>query len=690
MFRFIVLFILLAQFVALQTFAQEKTTKKIALIIAVGTYEPSTQWRSISSINDIPFIKTALISQGFSETNIDTLKNEKATKEGIVKALDNLIAKSAAGDIVVFHFSGHGQQIFDSRERKDELDGYDEALVPYNAGMRYDPVTNKGQNHLRDEELGDKLKILRGKIGSGGSLLVLIDACHSGTATRGEDVAVTRGTVEKFEPADYASTIKTAQTNSEGIFDDKGLLSNMVVISAASADQLNYETKDEHQQGVGSLTYAFSKAISQINGEINYKILFEKIKNDIQGWKPIQTPQIEGNTEQQVFGGKFIKSGELIQIDKWINDKTIAIPRGAIHSIATGAKFRLFPVDVLDYNKIPAAATGEITAVSMAKSTGTLSEPVKDKNTVYKVIFDSKSFGDMNVAVKIQLKEAAIANGIRNKLKEYSYITLDAPNSDILIEPYRDPKSAQQLLQVIAVNDSVLWQKTWPGGSKNVLTETESDEILKAIKKFSRAQFLRSIHTPADDKSFERVKVEIVPGIVKTINEQDSMVKQLTLADKTNVKGDLEFFEKDESAEENDGFIIRVKNNYDYSVFISVLDIQPDNIINVTIPDPNDPYSTAQDYKIMPGRTLETRPITLYRPYGKEFMKLLITKEPMDLKSVQTRSATKGAGSSFENFYNDTFKDDDSKESRGPKVAPVKVDEIRIVPITFNIVAKKK
>jgi hypothetical protein len=58
----------------------------------------------------------------------------------------------------------------------------------------------------------------------------------------------------------------------------------------------------------------------------------------------------------------------------------------------------------------------------------------------------------------------------------------------------------------------------------------------------------------------------------------------------------------------------------------------------------------------------------------------------MDLKGVQTRSTARGAGGSFETFYNDTFKDDETERSRGPKVAPVKVDEIKIVPFTFNIV----
>ncbi len=288
-------------------------------------------------------MKPTLTNQGFAEEDIDIIQNEQATKLGIIAAIDRLLAKATTGDIIVFHFSGHGQQVFDDAN-KDEADGYDEALVPYNANMRYGGGYT-GQNHIRDDELGNKLKLLRKKIGKEGSLLVLLDACHSGTGTRGQEISITRGAEIKCEPEGYKNTINNSRgAAKEGVFDDKELLSNMVVISAASADQLNYETKDNNNNGVGALSYAFSRAVSQSTGRLNYKMLFEKIKTDIQSWKPYQNPQIEGNTEQEVLGGKFIPSAEIIRISKWNGDNSIEIPRGIIHSITEGTKFDLYPV----------------------------------------------------------------------------------------------------------------------------------------------------------------------------------------------------------------------------------------------------------------------------------------------------------------------------------------------------------
>lgn len=667
---------------------QQTGPRKLALIIAIGTYDAATNWKPISSLNDINYMKPALLNQGFEENNIEILQNEQATKAGIIEAIDRLIAKAKQGDIVVFHFSGHGQQIFDDG-KKDEADGYDEALVPYNANMRYSSAYT-GQNHLRDDELGDKLKALRKNIGKEGSLLVLLDACHSGTATRGQGIAVTRGSDSKCEPEGYAKTITASRgSETEGVFDDKELLSNMVVISAASADQLNYETKDANNNGVGSLSYAFSQAIAQTNGAINYKILFEKIKTAIQSWKPFQNPQIEGNTEQQVLGGRYIKTSDIIRISSWGNDNTIEIPRGIIHSISKGTRFAIYPVDVTDIKNTKPIASGEVSDVSMVKCTGIFSGTAPDKTKAYNVVFETKSFGDMSVAVKITVPEKTIATTLREKLSRYEYILLDKANADIAITSYKDPGSKTQLLQVVAANDSILWQKPWTEGINNKLSEAETEEIFQNIKLYSRAQFLRSMYTPADARVFEYVQVEFIPGTIKTINGIDTLILPKTIKDKTNSKGDIHFLEADDERPENEGFVIRIRNLQDYSVYLSVLDIMPDNSVGVVIPDPSDINSTADDYKIASRQTFTTRPIKLYPPYGKDFMKILITRTAMDLKAVQTRSSSRGVGSSFEQFYNDTFKDDSSERSRGPKLAPVKVDEIKIVPFTYMITKRK-
>ena len=668
---------------------QPELPRKIALVIAIGNYDSSTGWKTISSANDINFIKPTLLSQGFSESDIEIIQNEKATKEGIINSIDRLIAKAQAGDIIVFHFSGHGQQVFDDAN-KDEADGYDEALVPYNANMRYGGGYT-GQNHIRDDELGTKLKLLRKKIGKQGSLLVLLDACHSGTGTRGQDISITRGSEAKCEPEGYKNTISGTRggSSAEGVFDDRELLSNMVVISAASADQLNYETKDNNNNGVGALSYAFSRALAQSAGPLNYKILFEKIKTDIQSWKPYQNPQIEGNTEQQVLGGKFIPSTEIVRISRWNSDNSIEIPRGIIHSINTGTRFDLYPVEVTDFKASQPVASGVVSEALMGKSTGVFSGSVPPKDRAYNIVFQTKSFGDMSVAVKINLSDAVLSSQVREKFKAFHFIVLDKPNADISFTQWVDPSTKEKSLQLVAANDSVLWEKEMKQNASQMVEESAED-IVQKIKQYSRAQFLRGIQTAPDAKVFEYVQVEVIPGIIRTINGVDTLIQKKDIKEMTNSRGDIQFREANDESPDNEGFVIRVRNLHDYSVYISVLDIMPDNAVAVLMPDPSDENSTAEDYKIAAKQTYTSRPIKLYPPFGKDFMKILVTRQAMDLKAIQSRSTSRGAGSSFENFYNESFMDDQSEKSRGGKMTAVKVDEIKIVPFTFNIVPAKK
>ncbi|MBT8377123.1 MAG: caspase family protein, partial [Bacteroidia bacterium] len=155
--------------------------EKHALIIAIGNYPARTGWPTISSLNDVPLIKNALEAQDFKSENILVITDNAATRKGIFNAFKQLMKKVKSGDIVVIHYSGHGQQIFD--DNGDEVDGKDETIVPYDALVRY-TSNYKGENHIRDDELGEVISDFRNKLGARGQLLLLLDSCHSGTASR--------------------------------------------------------------------------------------------------------------------------------------------------------------------------------------------------------------------------------------------------------------------------------------------------------------------------------------------------------------------------------------------------------------------------------------------------------------------------------------------------------------------------
>ena len=129
--------------------------KKRALLVGISKYRANgrTAWGNIHGKEDVDSLAPALTKKGFAVT---TLVNEQATYQGIVSSLKGLISETQKGDIVFIHFSCHGQPVEDGLLKgypKDEKDGYDEAIVPIDAGKVYSPNGYKGEKHLIDDKL---------------------------------------------------------------------------------------------------------------------------------------------------------------------------------------------------------------------------------------------------------------------------------------------------------------------------------------------------------------------------------------------------------------------------------------------------------------------------------------------------------------------------------------------------------
>lgn len=177
--------------------------KKRALLIGISHYPQTTRnnpctWTNIHGSNDVRLLRGTLQKQGF---RITTLTNAQATASHIRRALKRLCQQAAKGDMVVIHFSGHGQPFEDLSG--DEADGWDEAIVPYDAKKCYSR-TYTGRCHIIDDELERYINSLRTTVGPRGFVYVVLDACHMGGASRDESetdsAACTRGTNVGFSP----------------------------------------------------------------------------------------------------------------------------------------------------------------------------------------------------------------------------------------------------------------------------------------------------------------------------------------------------------------------------------------------------------------------------------------------------------------------------------------------------------
>jgi secreted trypsin-like serine protease len=150
-----------------------------ALLIGIERYKVE-RFNLRGTVNDVRNMRRLLIETfGFKPEQIVTLTDAQATRANILETFEQwLVAGSAPGSRVVFFMSSHGFQS-PERARGSEPDGMDETLVPHDVFVETVGGRKAVRNQIIDDEIADLLKAIPDR-----KVMVVIDACFSGTATR--------------------------------------------------------------------------------------------------------------------------------------------------------------------------------------------------------------------------------------------------------------------------------------------------------------------------------------------------------------------------------------------------------------------------------------------------------------------------------------------------------------------------
>lgn len=248
--------------VALTFVTTSHAQTKRALLVGISNYSTNsaTQWTDIHGANDVELIATTLKSQKFKTTKVT---NQQATAKRIRKEFNSLVKSCRPGDVVYIHFSGHGQPFED--KNKDEEDGWDEAIIPYDAQKVYIKGEYEGANHILDDELYGYFNQIRKNIGPKGFLCVVIDACHAGNTYKGDeedDETFCRGTKQAFSPSGKPFR---PRINADSNFRKYGIkqtagFANILILEACRSYQSNNEIKQDGQY-YGPLSYYVNKTL---------------------------------------------------------------------------------------------------------------------------------------------------------------------------------------------------------------------------------------------------------------------------------------------------------------------------------------------------------------------------------------------------------------------------------------------
>jgi hypothetical protein len=148
-----------------------------ALLVGVGKYSvPGIDLPGIDL--DLERMRETLNIMGFEDEQIRSLMDDKATSKNVTREFETWLRNGVKpDDRVVFYYSGHGSNNpdFDG----DEEDGVDEVLVTHDVRR----IMKDGKRALTGVVDDDTLARLIEAIPSK-NILIIVDACHSGTVTR--------------------------------------------------------------------------------------------------------------------------------------------------------------------------------------------------------------------------------------------------------------------------------------------------------------------------------------------------------------------------------------------------------------------------------------------------------------------------------------------------------------------------
>lgn len=287
---------------------------KKALLVGINKYSESPLR---GCVNDCLLMYKVLSEKfGFDTKNINLITDYDCTKKNIVRNLENLVNNSKSGDIIFFHYSGHGSQVVVSDwTNSNEADGLDEILCPIDLNWN-DPLRDNFLNTLfKDAPKGVKS-------------IVILDCCHSGTGLRNSprfirEYESEHDWINRFlppPPSNLLSNPKISideelgfimpkfssndpQTIKNSFLNDTIAQGNAILISGCKENQVSADAWFWGKYH-GALTYNLVKTLNKYNYKISFKGLVKSLNKTLKKSGFVQSPQLE--CKEEFFDQNFL------------------------------------------------------------------------------------------------------------------------------------------------------------------------------------------------------------------------------------------------------------------------------------------------------------------------------------------------------------------------------------------------
>jgi len=255
-------------------------------------------------------------------------------RQAVIDGFRNHLCQAGRDDVALFYYSGHGSQEKAPPELWHlEPDRLDETLVCYDS-------RTEGQWDLADKELA----ILLAEVAKRNPhIVVMVDACHSGTVTRAVDAGVRLApsdvrdrplsSFEGFDAIQVQKAVKPGETSGSGwIVMPEG---KHVVISACRAEEVSLE-RFLGSETRGVFSYYLLDTLQRTGLTPSYRDVFARVTAMVRNQVSTQTPYIEASDVKQLqepFLGGAVRPQPPYFSLTYHRPKGWVIDGGAVHGI---------------------------------------------------------------------------------------------------------------------------------------------------------------------------------------------------------------------------------------------------------------------------------------------------------------------------------------------------------------------
>ncbi len=491
------------------------TSNIYALLVGIDNYaSPVTLLEGC--VNDVLAIEEYLQSRVKAEgwnLHLRTLKDEQATRQGVIDGFREHLCQAGSGDVALFHYSGHGSQENAPEEFWHlEPDKLNETLVCYDSRQQ-------GSRDLADKELA---KLISEVAEKNPQIALILDCCHSGSGSR-----------DPFQETAVRENDKDERSHvlEEYIFSKKEI-DNLIAGKKASGWSLpkgkhilfascqNTEKAKEfvaNGQKRGAFSYFLTETLKKAKGNLTYRDLFKQTNASVRSKYNNQSPQLEAIDSKdlsQLFLGGAIGDRHPYYTVYHHKEHGWVIDGGAVHGVPRGdgdetMHLAIFPIETQgqDLHKLSnKVAEAKVTKVLPQLSKIEInSDRNLDKEQTFKAVITSLPLPPKTVSF------AGDTEGVKLLLKAIKSIEEDNQPS-LYVREVSKNETAE--FKVLAHNGEYIITRPADGvpivAPIQEYTKENAVKIIQRLEHITRWTNISELSSPANSQiNSDDIKVEI-------------------------------------------------------------------------------------------------------------------------------------------------------------------------------------